>query len=211
MLNWEVTLKINTGVDVSRKAIEDFVKLVPGCNSLLAFIGHDIEVGDDNFFLPKDAACQAGACPAPGATPAPGAPREAGFLPNEFLAGCISFSDVQRAFSESRGDNPAEVTIFVLDCCRSPSSWTAAAVFAPTAPPPPRVEGTVLNSVVVWRCCAAGSRSTRCSCLASLCGLRCAAVDCRRGDRTCAAVVARWRFGGGTVAVRWWCGGVAAG
>ena len=83
------------------------------------------------MFLPSDAGCHT-----------PGAIRQGGSLPPEFLAGCVSFAEVQRAFSERRGDNPTEVSLFVLDCCRS--------VFAPAAPAPPRVMSEVLNSLVVF-------------------------------------------------------------
>ena len=135
-------METNSGVDSMRAAIARFVDKAPGSNSLLAFIGHGIEVGGDNIFLPQDVGCRGGGGPAPGARPAPGTIREGGTLPGEFLTGCISFADVQRAFSECRGDNPADVTLFVFDCCRS--------VFAPAAPPPPRVEAKVLNSLVVF-------------------------------------------------------------
>ena len=44
VLDWEVSVEIDKGVEESRDAIARFLESVPGSDCLLALIGHGIEV-----------------------------------------------------------------------------------------------------------------------------------------------------------------------
>ena len=73
------------------------------------------QVGGESFFLPRDAP------PPPTLKSEQGAADMENSLgaSDEFLRGCVSFSEVQDAFKAMRGPDPSEVSLFVLDCCRN--------------------------------------------------------------------------------------------